>query len=269
MDAVMHLAKEKGLFVIEDAAQALLSKYKGRCLGTIGHLGCLSFHYTKNTVCGEGGALLVNDPRFHSPATIIREKGTNRTDFMLSKVSKYEWLSLGSSYVPSELCSAFLLPQLLDAEESAYRRERICNAYTVLLAPLVARGCFRFANSLEDREGAAVQADTCGNGHLFPIIFPSADSRKAAQTAMSTKNVQCLTHFVPLHLSQGGVRYGKVSPHGSLERTLTASACLLRLPVWPGMRFGHVQYIVQALCEHFCQDIPSVAIAMHLFMPTA
>ncbi|KAM3572724.1 hypothetical protein VYU27_005303 [Nannochloropsis oceanica] len=268
MDNIMHLAKEKELYVIEDAAQAFLSKYKGRCLGTIGHLGCLSFHYTKNTVCGEGGALLVNDPRFHSPAAIIREKGTNRADFMLGSVSKYEWMSLGSSYVPSELCSAFLLPQLLDANESAYRRKRVCDAYRVLLAPLAARGCFRFLKVLSDRNGAAMLADTCGNGHLFPIIFPSTDSRKMAQTAMTTKNVQCLTHFVPLHLSQGGMKYGKVWPHASLESTITASACLLRLPVWPGMRFGHIQYVVQVLYEHFGEDCPSVTTAMHLFMPT-
>ncbi len=266
MNGVMRLAEEKGLYVIEDAAQALLSKYRGRCLGTIGHLGCLSFHYTKNTVCGEGGALLVNDPRFHSPAIVIREKGTNRTDFMLSKVSKYEWMSLGSSYVLSELCSAFLLPQLLDAEVSAYRRKRICHAYRILLGPLATSGKFRFAESLGQGEG---HDDTCGNGHLFPIIFPSADSRKAAQVAMATKNIQCLTHFVPLHLSQGGLKYGKVASHGSLDRTITASCCLLRLPVWPGMRFGHIQYIIQVLHEHFGQEVPSVATTMHLFLPAA
>ena len=266
MDAVMRLAKDKGVFVIEDAAQALLSTYKGRCLGTIGHLGCLSFHYTKNTVCGEGGALLVNDPRFQSPATVIREKGTNRTDFMLSKVSKYEWMSLGSSFVPSELCSAFLLPQLLDAEESAFRRHRVCHAYRTLLAPLVAQGLFRFAGTLGHGD---VQAERRGNGHIFPLIFPSAESRKAVQTAMTAQKVQCLTHFVPLHLSQGGIKYGKVMPHSSLEHTLTASVCLLRLPVWPGMRFGHVQYVVQVLYEHFDQQLPPVTTTMRLFMPVA
>ena len=163
-------------------------------------------------MCGEGGALLANYPRFHSHATVIREKGTNRTDFMLSKVSKYEWMSLGSSYVSSELCSAFLLPQLLDAEESAFRRHRVCHAYRTLLAPLVAQGLFRFAETLGHGVGAGVQAKRRGNGHNFPLIFPSADIRKAVQTAMTAQQVQCLTHFVPLHLSQGGSKYGKVMP---------------------------------------------------------
>eukprot|EP00624_Nannochloropsis_granulata_P001160 evm.model.NODE_15339_length_18062_cov_47.764866.5 len=149
MDAIMQVAEEHQLTVIEDAAQAFSSTYNGKYLGTIGHIGCLSFHYTKNTICGEGGALLVNDPKLHSQAVIVREKGTNRTEFLLGKVCKYEWLCLGSSYVPSELCAAFLLPQLHDAEEVTRRRRLICTAYTNLLAPLAAQLLLAIPNLTE------------------------------------------------------------------------------------------------------------------------
>lgn len=193
MDPIMSLAQEKALFVIEDAAQALLSTYKGRALGTIGHLGCLSFHYTKNTICGEGGALLVNDDRFHSMSAVIREKGTNRTDFMLSKVSKYEWLSLGSSYVPSELSSAFLFVQLMDAEEVTRRRQDVCLAYRALLAPLVEKGSFNFKEL--SVSGETETEKTRGNGHIFLIILPSVKERIAIQDMLKEHGVQCLTRL--------------------------------------------------------------------------
>ncbi|KAM3568937.1 hypothetical protein VYU27_008952 [Nannochloropsis oceanica] len=207
MDAIMLVAEEHQLTVIEDAAQAFLSTYNGKYLGTIGHIGCLSFHYTKNTICGEGGALLVNDPKFHFQAVIVREKGTNRTEFMLGKICKYEWLCLGSSYVPSELCAAFLLPQLHDAEEVTRRRRLICTAYTNLLAPLAAQCLLTIPKPTEasaDGVNGAGGGPTHGNGHLFAVLFPSPEARQAAQAAMAERNIQCLTHFVPLHLSEGG-----------------------------------------------------------------
>jgi dTDP-4-amino-4,6-dideoxygalactose transaminase len=263
MDPIMSLAQEKALFVIEDAAQALLSTYKGRALGTIGHLGCLSFHYTKNTVCGEGGALLVNDDRFHSMSAVIREKGTNRTDFMLSKVSKYEWLSLGSSYVPSELSSAFLFAQLMDAEETARRRREICLAYRALLAPLVENGSFNFKRL--SVSGETETEKSRGNGHIFLIILPSVEERIAVQDMLKEHGVQCLTHFVPLHLSKGGKTYGRAS--GSLEHTLNVHSCLLRLPVWPGMRFGHIHHVVSCLYQYYGRETPSIHTVMHYFLP--
>lgn len=268
MDAIMQLAEEKGLTVIEDAAQAFLSTYEGKYLGTVGHIGCLSFHYTKNTICGEGGALLVNDARLHSQAVIVREKGTNRTEFMLGKICKYEWLCLGSSYAPSELCAAFLLPQLHDAREVTQRRRLICTAYDHLLAPLATRGLFtipNFAGAVADGADGAGCGRTQGNGHLFAILFPSQKARQAAQAAMAEQSIQCLTHFVPLHLSEGGRQYGRVS--GPMDRTVAAAACLLRLPVWPGMHFGHVHRVVDALCKHLGHKTPSISSIVDIFHP--
>jgi dTDP-4-amino-4,6-dideoxygalactose transaminase len=267
MDAIMELAEEHHLTVIEDAAQAFLSTYNGKYLGTIGHMGCFSFHYTKNTICGEGGALLVNDARLHSQAVIVREKGTNRTEFMLGKICKYEWLCLGSSYVPSELCAAFLLPQLHDAKDVARRRRLICTAYAKLLAPLAAQGLLTIPDltgTIADGVDGAGGGHTQGNGHLFGLLFPSIAQRQAAQAAMTAQNIQCLTHFVPLHLSEGGKRYGRVS--GPVDRTVTAAACLLRLPVWPGMHFGHVHRVVDGLCKHFGHETPSIRSVIDIFL---
>ena len=268
MDAIMQLAEEMNLVVIEDAAQAFLSTYNGMHLGTIGHFGCLSFHYTKNTICGEGGALLVNDASLHSQAVIVREKGTNRTEFMLGKVCKYEWLCLGSSYVPSELCAAFLLPQLHDAKEVAGRRLLICTAYAGLLAPLAAEGLLTIPDLTGTDASYYVSGaggnPSRGNGHLFALLFPSPAARQAAQAAMAEQNIQCLTHFVPLHSSEGGRRYGRVS--GSLGRTVLAADCLLRLPVWPGMHFGHVHRVLDALHKHFGRGSPSIREVVDIFV---
>lgn len=267
MDSIMEIAEEFHLTVIEDAAQAFLSTYNCKYLGTIGHLGCFSFHYTKNIVCGEGGALLLNDPKFHSQAVMVREKGTNRTDFMMGRKCKYEWLCLGSSYVPSELCAAFLLPQLNEAEEVTRRRRLICAAYTDLIAPLAERGLLSIPNLIganTDCVDGAGCGQMQGNGHLFALLFPSAAQRQAAQSAMAKLNIQCLTHFVPLHLSEGGKRYGRIS--GSLDNTTTAAGCLLRLPVWPGMHFSHVHRVVQGLFDHLGQEAPSIRSVIDMFL---
>lgn len=166
MDAIMVIAERHELLVIEDAAQALLSTYKGRALGTIGHFGCLSFHETKNIISGEGGALLVNDERFNERAEIIREKGTNRTQFFRGEVDKYTWVDIGSSFLPSELVSAFLYAQLEHAGEITAKRCHICSAYAVRLQPLQQAGKLRLPTF-----------DGDSNGHMYYVLLDSLDTR--------------------------------------------------------------------------------------------
>jgi dTDP-4-amino-4,6-dideoxygalactose transaminase len=264
MDPIMALAKRRGLYVIEDAAQALLSKYKGKYLGTIGHFGCFSFHYTKNTVCGEGGALLVNDERFLVQSRIVREKGTNRSDFMDNKVAKYEWLSIGSSFEPCELSAAFLLPQLEDAPESRKRRLRVCSAYQSLLMPLEKAGKLTLARVAE-AEDAADSAASSGNGHIFWIMFKSSSEREAAEAWMHKHGVQCCRHYVPLHLSQGGQRYARSA--GDMSTTIKVGDVLLRLPLWAGMTWAHVHRVVDGLFGFFDLKPPSCKEALKYFTP--
>jgi dTDP-4-amino-4,6-dideoxygalactose transaminase len=264
MDPIMALAKRHNLYVIEDAAQALLSKYKGRHLGTIGHFGCFSFHYTKNTVCGEGGALLVNDEQFLLQSRIVREKGTNRSDFMDKKVAKYEWLSIGSSFEPNELSAAFLLPQLEEASECSTRRLRVCFAYQSLLAPLEKAGKLtlaRVADAAPDEESKC----STGNGHIFWIMFNSSSEREAAEAWMQKHGVQCCRHYVPLHLSEGGRRYARSV--GDMRTTIRVGEDLLRLPVWYGMTWVHVHCVVQGLYNFFAVEAPSQKEVMGLFAP--
>lgn len=266
MDPIMALAKRHNLYVIEDAAQALLSKYKGRHLGTIGHFGCFSFHYTKNTVCGEGGALLVNDEQFLVQSRIVREKGTNRSDFMDKKVSKYEWLSIGSSFEPNELSAAFLLSQLEEAHECRRRRLCVWSAYQKLLAPLEKAGKLtlaRVADAAADDKGGS--KNSSGNGHIFWVMFRSSSESKAAEAWMEKHGVQCLRHYVPLHLSEGGRRYARSL--GDMRTTGRVVEDLLRLPVWYGMTWAHVHRVVQGLYDFFAMEAPSHKKVMGLFAP--
>jgi len=266
MDPIMAVAKRHNLYVIEDAAQALLSKYKGRHLGTIGHFGCFSFHYTKNTFCGEGGALLVNDEKFLVQSRIVREKGTNRSDFMDNKVAKYEWLSIGSSFEPSELSAAFLLSQLEEARECKGRRLRVCFAYQYLLAALEESGKLTLARV----EGAAPDEEpkgSTGNGHIFWIMFNSSSEREAAGAWMQKHGVQCCRHYVPLHLSEGGRRYARSV--GDMRTTIRVGEDLLRLPVWYGMTWAHVHRVVEALYTFFAEEAPSHKKVMGLFAPVS
>lgn len=220
------------------------SQSKGKHLGTIGHFGCLSFHYTKNTICGKGGALLVNDATFLMQSRIVREKWTNRSDFMDNKVSKYEWLSIGSSFEPSELSAAFLLSQLEEARECKGGRLRVCFAYQHLLAALEEAGKLtlaRVADSAPDEESKG----STGNGHIFWIMFNSSSEREAAEAWMQKHGVQCCRHYVPLHLSEGGRRYARSV--GDMRTTIRVGEDLLRLPVWYGMTWAHVHRVVQGL----------------------
>ena len=221
MDEVMDIARHQGLYVIEDAAQALLSSYRGKSLGTIGHLGCLSFHETKNIISGEGGALLVNDERFTRRAEIIREKGTDRARFFRGEVDKYSWVDIGSSYLPSELIGAFLYAQMEQAEKIIARRRMLFTAYRDALEPLERRGYVRLP--VGGDKGSS-------NGHIFSILTGSLDERTRLIAHLRSKGIHAVFHYVPLHSSPAGTRFGRTA--GGMEVTDSISDRLLRLPLY-------------------------------------
>jgi dTDP-4-amino-4,6-dideoxygalactose transaminase len=244
MDEIMRTAREHDLWVIEDAAQGLLSTYKGRFLGTIGHLGCLSFHETKNIISGEGGALLINDKRFVERAEIIREKGTNRSKFFRGEVDKYTWVDIGSSFLPSELIGAFLYAQLEQAEKIIATRCRTFNLYYDLLRPLEEKGFIRIPFVPNDR--------VC-NGHIFYILTGGVEERARLIRFLREKDVLALFHYVPLHSSPAGLRYGRVS--GPMHVTDDLSNRLLRLPMYYEMDDEAVNHVVKLIEAFYLNPI--------------
>jgi dTDP-4-amino-4,6-dideoxygalactose transaminase len=241
MDAIVTLAKAHGLIVIEDAAQGILSEYKGKKLGAIGHLGCLSFHETKNVISGEGGALLVNDERFIGRAEVIREKGTNRAQYFRGEVDKYSWVDIGSSYLPSELIGAFLWAQLERADAIKAKRTGLCAAYRKGLEPLAARG----ALALPQPEPAGVT----GNGHMFYILLRDLAARTRLIAHLKARGVHSVFHYVPLHSSPAGRRFGRAT--GPMTVTDGVSERLLRLPLYYDLTDADVAGIVAAIAEFF------------------
>lgn len=238
MDTIMSIAKRHHLLVVEDAAQALLSTYKKRALGSIGHFGCLSFHETKNIISGEGGALLINDERFTERAEIIREKGTNRSQFFRGEVDKYTWVDIGSSYLPSELVSAFLYAQLERAGEITAKRCHICTSYRSQLSPLHQAGLLRCANFDDD-----------SNGHMYYVITDSLSTRTALIAHLKKQAINPVFHYVPLHSSPAGRRYGRVS--GEMQATDDLSNRLLRLPLYYEMTDEDVLRVSQAILSFY------------------
>lgn len=240
MDEIMALADKYGLLVIEDAAQALLSSYRGKALGSIGHFGCLSFHETKNIICGEGGALLVNDERFVQRAEIIREKGTDRSRFFRGEVDKYTWQDIGSSYLPSEMTAAFLYAQLEEAERIIAKRQHIFSRYYEALQPLVLSGRVKIFET---------QADCSTNGHLCYILTNSLEERTRLIAHLQKHGVRAVFHYVPLHSSPAGERFCRV--HGSMEVTERISSSLLRLPLYYEMSDEDVDHVVAAVAGFY------------------
>lgn len=222
MDAIMDIARRHRLVVVEDAAQAVLSDYKGRRPGAIGHLGCLSFHETKNVISGEGGALLINDPALIERAEVIREKGTNRSKFFRGEVDKYTWVDIGSSFLPSELIGAFLWAQLERAEEIIARRRQLCAIYREALGDLASAGLITLP--------APEPAGTAGNGHMFYLLTPDAASRCALLVHLKAAGVHAVFHYVPLHASPAGRRFGRAA--GVLPVTENLADRLVRLPLY-------------------------------------
>ena len=224
MDAIMEIANRHGIAVIEDAAHGLMATYKGRALGSIGHLGCLSFHETKPVLSGEGGALMINDARFSQRAEIIREKGTNRNQFLRGEVERYTWVDIGSSYLPSDIVAAFLWAQLQEAERITARRLEAWTRYHAAFAELEAAGRLQ-------RPGSA--SDCVHNAHLFYLLLPTPDRRTSFIQALRRDGIETRSHFVPLHCSPMGQKHGRVS--GPMTRTTNLSERLVRLPLWMGV----------------------------------
>jgi dTDP-4-amino-4,6-dideoxygalactose transaminase len=223
MDRVNDIAERHSLFVVEDAAQALGSKYKGRKAGTLGHLAAFSFHETKNIISGEGGALAINDPALVERAEIVREKGTNRKRFLSGQVDKYTWVDLGSSFLPGELVAAFLYGQLERLGDIQSDRSFSWNTYDAALRPFHKRGL-----------RTPVIPSICGsNNHIYYVIVPDTDIRRELIARMKNDGINTPFHYVPLHDAPAGLRFGRTS--GSLTNTEQLSERLVRLPLYPRM----------------------------------
>jgi len=235
MDAIMDIAQRHELLVIEDAAQGIMSTYKGKSLGSIGHLGAYSFHETKNLIAGEGGALLINDARFAERAEVIREKGTNRSQFFRGQVDKYTWVDIGSSYLPGEVNAAFLWAQMEDADEITRRRLAIWSSYHHALAPL---------EKAKKLRRPIVPAGCEQNAHMYYILLPNLETRTHVIAQLKAAGINAVFHYVPLHDAPYGSKAGR-SPN-DLPITRMAADCLLRLPLWLGVE-AHQQKIVDEL----------------------
>ncbi len=236
MASIMEIAQKHDLVVVEDAAQGILASYRDRPLGGIGHLGCLSFHETKNIISGEGGALIINDPRFVDRAIILREKGTNRTAFFNGQVDKYSWVDIGSSYLPSDMIAAFLLAQLECAPALMQARLRIYETYHRELAPLEQRGRL---------QRPTIPQDCSSNAHIYYVLMPTAAERNRVLRECRAANVGATFHYIPLHSAPAGQRYGRA--YGSLRVTDDLSARLVRLPLWSSMSEAEVATVLRCL----------------------
>ena len=235
MDTIMDIARRHNLIVIEDAAQGIMSTYKGRALGTIGHLGAYSFHETKNIISGEGGALLVNAPEFAERAEIIREKGTNRSQFFRGQVDKYTWVDVGSSYLPGEVIAAFLWAQMEEAHAITARRLALWDRYHAALAPLEAAGKLR----------RPVLPEGCEhNAHMYYVLLDSLEERTRIIASMKALGVSTVFHYVPLHSAPAGLVHSRFE--GSMDYTDNLSERLLRLPLWIGLE-EHIDRVIEAL----------------------
>lgn len=238
MDAILAIARAHGLKVVEDAAQGVMASYRGRALGSIGDLGAYSFHETKNVISGEGGALLVNDRSMALRAEIIREKGTDRGRFFRGEVDKYTWQEVGSSFLPGELIAAFLWAQLEEAQAITAERLAIWTRYHEALATLEAKGLLR---------RPVVPACCTHNAHMYYVLLPPEIDRDAVINAMRGAEVYAVFHYVPLHSSPAGQRFGRMN--GSLEITNRPAERLLRLPLWVGLSHEQQFKVISVLEE--------------------
>ena len=241
MDAIMAIARRNNLLVVEDAAQAVLAEYKGRRPGAIGDLGCLSFHETKNVISGEGGALLINNPDLIERAEIIREKGTNRSKFFRGEVDKYTWVDIGSSFLPSELIGAFLWAQLQHAADIIERRRQLCEIYRGALQNLADAGLLQLPQP--EPEGVA------GNGHMFYLFTRSAAERGALLAHLKAAGVHAVFHYVPLHASPAGRKFGRTA--GALPVTEDLADRLVRLPLYYNLGDDEARAIVGQVRRFF------------------
>ena len=240
MDTIMEIARKHNLMVVEDAAQGVMSTYKGKYLGTIGDFGCYSFHETKNYSMGEGGAIVINNPKYNDRAEILREKGTNRSQFFRGQVDKYTWVDFGDSYLPSELNAAYLWAQLEKADEINKDRLNSWNAYYEALKPL----------EEEEILELPVIPDGCvHNAHMFYVKCKDLEERTALISHMKSHDILCVFHFIPLHSAPAGLKYGRF--HGEDEYTTKESERLLRLPMYYGLKEDDFKAVVNAILGFF------------------
>jgi dTDP-4-amino-4,6-dideoxygalactose transaminase len=240
MDEIMAIAQRHNLLVVEDAAQGVFAKYKGQWLGTIGQMGCYSFHETKNFSCGEGGALTINDPALEKRAEILREKGTNRSQFMRGQTDKYTWVDIGSSYVLSDMLAAFLLGQLENMEKITARRREICLRYTSLLAPLVESGQIRTPFT---------PPHCTPNYHMFYLLAADLAERTALIEHLLQAGILAVFHYVPLHSSPFAKSIGV--PKSDLPVTDDTSSRLLRLPIYYDLSDRDVTEVAEVVLSFY------------------
>ncbi len=238
MDHILDLGQKYNLFVVEDAAQGVMASYKDRPLGGLGHLGAYSFHETKNVISGEGGALLVNTPHFTHRAEIIREKGTDRSQYFRGEIDKYTWQDYGSSFLPGELIAAFLWAQLEEAQSITSRRLRAWEYYHAQLESLEAQGLIR----------RPIIPEHCQhNAHMYYVLLSNPAKRQQILEGLRAKQIHAVFHYVPLHSSPGGQHFGRVS--GNMYFTNQQSERLIRLPLWVGINEIEQERVINALKE--------------------
>jgi dTDP-4-amino-4,6-dideoxygalactose transaminase len=240
MDIIKKIAKKYKLLVFEDAAQGFMAKYKGQYLGTIGDMGAYSYHETKNIISGEGGSLVINNKKFIERAEIIREKGTNRSQFFRGQVDKYTWVDIGSSYLPGEIIAAFLMAQLDNASEINKRRIDIWDMYHKSLKELEEKEYIRRPFIPDECEH---------NGHLYYILLKDLETRTKLIEYLKSKDILSVFHYIPLHSSPAGKKYTKVS--GSMSVTDNVSERLVRLPLFYDITDDEVTYIVNTISSFF------------------
>lgn len=243
MSKIMQIAKKYNLIVIEDAAQALGASYRKKDLGTIGDIGTLSFHETKNIICGEGGAILINNEAYIERAEIIREKGTNRSQFFKGQVDKYTWVDMGSSYLPSDIMAAYLYSGLVIADKITEKRKSIWQRYYKALEP------FAKANLIKI---PSVGQDVSHNSHIFYIIFDNVDTRTQFIKHLKHHGIMTPFHYVPLHSSPAGIRFGRTI--GKMQNTIDISNSLVRLPLFYDLSNSDVDKII-SISSQFIQEI--------------
>lgn len=240
MDKIMELAEKYHLTVIEDAAQGIMSTYKGKALGTFGDYGCLSFHETKNYSMGEGGALLIRDEENVERAEIMREKGTNRAKFFRGQIDKYTWVDAGSSYLPGDMNAAYLMAQLDQANEIFDDRMRSWNLYNELLKPLEEMGKI---------ELPYIPERCTHHAHMFYIKAKDLEERTALIRFLKENEIQAVFHYIPLHSAPAGERFGRF--HGEDVYTTRESERLARLPMYYGLKEEQVRYIAEKVIEFY------------------
>ena len=240
MDTIMDIAKRHNLWVIEDAAQGIMSTYKGKALGTFGEFGCFSFHETKNYSMGEGGAILIRDEKYIEPAEIIREKGTDRSKYNRGQIDKYTWRNYGSSYLPSDMNAAYLWAQLEMAEEINDWRLHVWNRYFEALTPLAESGKI---------ELPTVPEGCVHNAHMFYIKAAEIEERTELEKFLKDNGIWAVFHYIPLHSAPAGLKFGRF--HGEDEYTTKESERLLRLPLYYGLKDEEVDYICSKVKEFY------------------